>query len=62
MFLYSSSISLKISLRVTGIKTHYSAKGSKREIETDKQQSEIIKRNLLAISIYSYVGGRKIEG
>jgi len=34
----------------------YSAKGSKREMEMYKQQSEIVLRHLSAISIYGYVG------
>jgi len=40
--------------------TCYSAKGSKRQMEIYKQQSEVIKRHLPAISIKGNVGGRKI--
>jgi len=39
--------------------TRYSAKGRRREMETRKQQSEIVKRHLPPISIYCYVGGRQ---
>jgi len=36
--------------------------GSRREMETYQQQGEIVKRHLLAISIYGSVGGRQIYG
>jgi len=38
----------------------YLAKGSRREMELYQQQSEIVMRNLPAISIYGYAGGRQI--
>jgi len=40
--------------------TLYSGKGSKREMEIYKQQSEIVKRRLHAFLIHGNVGGRQI--
>jgi len=42
--------------------TRYSAEGSKRETETYKQQSEIVKRHLPSISVQGNVGGRQSIG
>jgi len=42
--------------------SRYSAEGSKRETETYKQQSEIVKRHLPSISVQGNVGGRQSIG